>query len=64
MAAHVAAVDRAPASVAVLYRATARHLLSLARERELPPTTLRALAQMLECPHVEDHDAREEGSNH
>ena len=64
VAAHVAAVDRAPTSVAALYRATAQHLLSLAREQELPPTTLRALAQMLECRHVEDHDAREEGSNH
>ena len=64
VAAHVAAVDRAPTSVAALYRATARHLLSLAQERELPPTTLRALAQMLECRHVEDHDAREDGSNH
>ncbi len=49
VAAHLAAVDRAPDSVAALYRATARHLLSLARERPLPPAAARSLARLLEA---------------
>ena len=62
--AHLAAVDRAPASTANLYRATARHLLSVARERELPPATIRTLTQMIDRRDTEDHYAREKGSNH
>lgn len=49
VAAHLTAVDRAPDSVAALYRATARHLLSLARERELPPAAARSIARLLEA---------------
>ena len=64
VAAHLAAVDRAPASTAALYRATARHLLSVARDRALPPATARTLTQMIERRDTEDHHAREEGSNY
>ena len=48
VAAHLAAIRRAPAGAADLYRAAARHLLSLAHERQLPPATLQSLARMLD----------------
>lgn len=48
VAAHLAAVRCAPAGAAELYRAAARHLLTLAREREVSPPTLQALERVLE----------------
>lgn len=48
VAAHLAAIRCAPAGAAELYRAAARHLLTLAREREVSPPTLRSLERMLE----------------
>lgn len=48
VAAHVAAIRSAPAGAADLYRATARYLLSLARERQLPQETLQSLARILD----------------
>ena len=48
VAAHLAAIRRAPAGAADLYRAAARHLLSLAHERQLPPATLQSLARILD----------------
>ena len=48
VAAHLAAIGQAPASAAGLYRAAARHLLSLARERQLPPPALESLARVLD----------------
>lgn len=49
VAAHLNALDRAPGSVEALYRATARHLLSLARERQLPPAAARSIARLLQA---------------
>lgn len=48
VAAHLQAVGRAPQTVSDLYRASARHLLSLARRRGLTGSTARALTQMIE----------------
>lgn len=48
VAAHLAAIRCAPAGAAELYRAAARHLLTLAREREVSPPALQSLEQMLE----------------
>ena len=64
VAAHLAAVDRASATTSALYRATARHLLSVAGGRELPPATVRALTHMIDRRDTEDHHASEKGSNH
>ena len=48
VAAHLAALRSAPAGAAELYRAAARHLLTLAREREVSPLALQSLERMLE----------------
>ncbi len=48
VAAHLKAIRRAPAGAADLYRAAARHLLVLARERQVSPSTLASLARMLD----------------
>lgn len=49
IAAHLNALGRAPGSVEALYRATGRHLLSLARERQLPPAAARSIGRLLEA---------------
>ena len=64
VAVHLAAVDRTLTSVSALYRATAWHLLSLARGRHLPRETSQAIAGMLERRDREDHNAHEESPNH
>lgn len=48
VAAHLAAIRRAPEGAAALYRAAARHLLELARERQVSPAALASLARMLD----------------
>ena len=48
VAAHLTAIRRAPIAAADLYRAAARYLLSLARDRGLPPAQLQVLAQVLD----------------
>ena len=50
VAAHLAAIQHAPAGAAELYRTATRHLLVLARERQAPPTpvALESLARLLD----------------
>ncbi len=48
VAAHLAAIRRAPAGAADLYHAAAMHLLTLARERRLSPEKLQSLARVLD----------------
>lgn len=49
VAEHMDALNDAPATVVALYRAAARHLLELARERGLPEANVRALEVVLDA---------------
>ncbi|MGB7219786.1 MAG: DUF2520 domain-containing protein, partial [Vicinamibacterales bacterium] len=43
VAAHMEALDKAPPTVSALYVAAARRLIEIARERDLPEASVRAL---------------------
>jgi len=47
VAAHMDALDEAPPTVAALYVAAARRLIEIARERDLPEASVRALESVL-----------------